>query len=308
MPIKIPNNLPAAKVLEKERINIIKHDRALRQDIRPMRIALLNLMPNKVATETQIARAVGCSPLQVELTLLRTQSYTSKTTSLEHLNAFYKTFDDVKDEQFDGIIINGTPVAHMEYEDVDYWPEIQKIFEWSETHAYSQFFLCWGAKAALYHYHDINKTMLPDKQFGVFDHKCLNMTHPLTYGFNDTYPMPVAQVSIINNTDLKNASNIEIISNCSETGVGLAYDAENIRVYLFKHPEYERHTIREEYLRDLDKGDSVKLPQNYFPDNDPKQTPPMTWRAHRTLLFQNWLNLVYQGTPYDLKDLKNIKK
>lgn len=308
MPIRIPSKLPATKILEQERIQIIKHDRAIRQDIRPMRIALLNLMPNKIDTETQIARALGCSPLQIDLTLLRTQTYTAKTTPVEHLNAFYKTLDDVKDQKFDGIIINGTPVAHMPYEDVEYWPEIKEIFDWSYKNAYSQFFLCWGAKAALYHYHSINKTMLTQKQFGVFDHTCFDMNHPLTYGFNDSYPMPVAQVSIINDQDITLTPSIQILSTCPQTGTGLAYDTENVRVYLFKHPEYERNTLNAEYLRDCQNGDKVKPPQNYFPNNDPSQKPMMTWRSHRTLLFQNWLNIIYQGTPYDLNDLKNVKK
>ena len=308
MPIKIPNNLPAEKVLIEERIPLIKEDDAIRQDIRPMQIVLLNLMPNKIATEIQIARTLGCSPLQVELTLLRTQTYTSKTTPLDHLETFYKTFDEIKDQQFDGIIINGTPVASMAYEDVKYWNELKEIFKWSETNVYSQFFLCWGAKAALYHYHGVNKTMLPKKQFGVFQHKCTNVIHPLTYGFNEEYPMPVAQVSIIRAEDIVGQKNLEILSDCDETGVGLVFDEENRRVYLFKHPEYERHTLMDEYIRDVEKGDDVTVPQNYFPNDDSTQKPLMKWRAHRTLLFSNWLNLVYQGTPYNLADLINVKK
>jgi len=305
MPIKIPDNLPAEDTLKSENIPLMTEDRATHQDIRPMRIVLLNLMPNKIATEIQIARALGCSPLQVELTLLRTQTYTSKTTSLEHLNSFYKTFDDIKDKCFDGIIINGTPVASMEYEDVQYWSELKTILDWSDVHVFSQFFLCWGAKAALYHYYGLNKTMLPQKQFGVYDHKCENMTHPLTYGFNDSFPMPVAQVSIIKSDGIRQqCDGLEILADCPITGTGLAYDSSKYRVYLFKHPEYERYTLRDEYLRDVQNGDNVVLPKNYFPDDDPKQEPVMSWRSHRILLFSNWLNLVYQNTPYNLSDLK----
>ena len=308
MPIKIPSHLPAKKILIEENVPLMAEDRAARQDIRPMKILLLNLMPNKIATETQIARALGCSPLQVELTLLRTQTYTSKTTCRNHLESFYKTFDDIKDDFFDGIIINGTPVAHMDYEDVKYWPELVGIINWSERHVFSQFFLCWGAKAALYHYYGVNKVVMPKKQFGVFEHQCLNVNHPLTFGFNDEYPMPVAQSSIIRSEALSHISGLEVLSDCAETGTGLAYDDKNYRVYLFKHPEYERHTIRDEYRRDIDNGDSVILPKNYFPNDDDSLEPIMKWRSHRTLLFSNWLNLIYQNTPYDLRDLKKQEK
>lgn len=303
MPIKIPDTLPAAAILEAERIPLIREGRAAHQDIRPLRIALLNLMPNKIKTETQLLRLLGATPLQVEMTLVRIASHDSKNTSKDHLLAFYKTWDEIRDQKFDALIVTGAPVEHLPYAEVTYWPELTAILDWAERHVYSSFFICWGAQAALYHYHGVPKRDVPAKRFGVFDHRILMPFHPLIAGFDDVFPVPVSRHTEIQHEDAAKVAGLEILAEADETGLCLAYEPDRRRVYMFNHLEYDADTLSAEYFRDAQAGMDTALPFNYFPGNDPGNTPKITWRAHRTLLFSNWINMVYQGTPYDLNAL-----
>lgn len=300
MPIKIPTNLPAREVLEKERIPLIQADRAEHQDIRPLRVALLNLMPNKVITETQLLRALGATPLQIEMTLLRIGSHESKNTSKEHLLAFYQTWDEVKDQKFDALVVTGAPVEHLPFNEVTYWPELQQILNWANTNVFSSFFICWGAQAALNHYHGVPKHDVAAKRFGVFHHRILTPFHPLIAGFDDSFPVPVSRHTEIRLEDAGKVSGLEILAEADETGLCLAYEPEARRVYMFNHLEYDAETLKGEYDRDAQAGMNTALPHNYFPGDNPQKAPPITWRAHRTLLFSNWINMVYQGTPYNL--------
>lgn len=308
MPIKIPDGLPAKKILIEERVSVMDESTAVRQDIRPLRIALLNLMPDKIVTETQIARVLGASPLQIELTLLRTNSYMGKNTPESHLLGFYKTLDDVRTHFYDGIIITGAPVENLPYEDVDYWPELTEIFDWAKTACYSQFFICWAAQAGLYHFHNIQKDQLDRKRFGVFAHKRLNFSHPLTRGFDDIVHIPVSRYTEINKNAIDSRSALLTLLESPESGVALTVDDANRQVFMFNHLEYDRQTLADEYTRDQSRGLDTDLPKNYFTNDDPSGIPVMTWRAHRNLLFSNWINMVYQGTPYDLNDLKDPQK
>ncbi len=303
MPIKIPNNLPARSILEKERVPLIVEDRALRQDIRPLQIALLNLMPDKIQTETQILRVLGATPLQIEMTLLRPATHESKNTPKEHLLAFYRTWADVKDRHFDALIVTGAPVEHMPFEDVTYWPELTGIFDWAATHVFSTFFVCWGAQAALHHYHRLPKHDVGSKRFGVYMHSVLKPFEPLTAGFDDFFFVPVSRHTEIRHGDVEKVPGLEIMVESRESGLCLLQDVAARRVYMFNHLEYDAETLRREYERDRSAGAGTALPFNYFPDNNPDLAPRMTWRAHRNLLFCNWINLVYQGTPYNLDSL-----
>ncbi|MBU6236115.1 MAG: homoserine O-succinyltransferase [Alphaproteobacteria bacterium] len=303
MPIKIPATLPAREILEGERVPLILEERALHQDIRPLRIALLNLMPNKIPTETQFMRVLGATPLQIEMTLLRTATYESKNTSAEHLTTFYKTWEDVKNERFDALIVTGAPVEHLEYDDVNYWPELRAIFDWADTNVYSTFFVCWGAQAALYHHHGVRKHKTPAKKFGVFPHRILKPFHPLIAGFDDDFPVPVARNTEVRHEDVAHLTNLDILAESDETGLCLAFDEAKRRVYMFNHLEYDADTLSFEYFRDKASGFGDTFPQNYFPDDDDTKAPRITWRAHRTLFFANWINMVYQGTPYNLDEL-----
>jgi len=303
MPIKIPSTLPARAILEAERIPLIEDARANRQDIRPLRIALLNLMPDKIKTETQLLRALGATPLQVEMTLLRIGSHQSKNTSQEHLLAYYQTLEDVKDQRFDALVVTGAPVEQLAYEDVTYWPELSAVFDWAKTHVFSSFFICWGAQAALYHYHGVPKHTVDAKRFGVFEHRILMPFHPLIAGFDDDFTVPVSRNTEIRHTDAAKVAGLSILAEADETGLCLAYEESSRRVYMFNHLEYDAETLGAEYFRDAQAGLNTALPCHYFPENDPSRTPHITWRAHRTLLFSNWINMVYQGTPYDLAEL-----
>lgn len=303
MPIKIPDTLPAAATLEAERVSLIREGRAARQDIRPMRVALLNLMPTKIKTETQILRALGNTPLQVEMTLIRPESHESKNTSLEHLLAFYKTFNEVEHERFDALIVTGAPVGQYAFEEVTYWPELVRILDWAKTNVFSCFFLCWGGQAALYHYHGVPRTRSPIKHFGIYEHRILTPFHPLIAGFNDVFPVPVSRFTELPLEKAQTVPTLDILATSDEVGVCLAYDETHRRVYMLNHLEYDADTLASEYFRDEEAGAGTAVPHNYFPDNDPSKTPPITWRAHRTLLFTNWINMVYQGTPYNLDQL-----
>ncbi len=306
MPIKIPTDLPARAVLEKERVAIITEDVALRQDIRPLQVALLNLMPEKIKTETQILRVLGATPLQIEMTLLRVATHEAKNTPLEHLTAFYQTFDEVKDRRFDALIVTGAPVEHLPYDQVNYWDELTRIFDWAKTNVYSSLFICWGAQAALHHYHGLPKHAVGAKQFGVFPHKVLKPFEPLTAGFDDFFFVPVSRHTEVRHDDVVKATGLDILVESDESGICLIQEPAKRRVYMFNHLEYDAETLMKEYQRDRDSGLSTALPLNYFPEDNPDMAPRMTWRAHRNLLFGNWINMVYQGTPYDLDRIEAV--
>lgn len=303
MPIKIPNGLPAIEILKNEGISVISELDALRQDIRPLRIALLNLMPDKKTTETQIARVVGATPLQIEMTLLRTASYTGRHTAEEHLTGFYTTWDRVQNQNFDGLIVTGAPVEHMPFENVDYWDELKAIFEWSKKHTFSQFYICWGAQAALYHFNNVPKRETPKKQFGVFPHCRHEFNHPLVRGFDDIFNVPVSRHTEVVSEAVHSDPSLKIMAVSDETGIGLIYDENHRRVFMFNHLEYDGDTLKREFDRDRSKGIDIAIPPNYFPDNDPERPPLISWRAHRHLLFANWVDMVYQATPKDLAKL-----
>ena len=303
MPIKIPPNLPGRKILEQEHVSYILDDVALHQDIRPLQIAILNLMPDKIVTETQLLRALGNTPLQVEITLLHPASHISKNTAHDHLAAFYQTFDDVKDRNFDALIVTGAPIEHLAYEDVIYWSELTQILDWAKTHIYSSLFLCWGAFAGLYHYNNVQKHSLPQKMSGIYRHKLLLPYLPLVAGFDDRFDVPVSRNTEILADDIAPHADLNILAASAESGIFIIEDTGNRRTYILNHLEYDVDTLQKEYERDVAAGLHPNIPHNYFPDNDPTLPPRITWRAHRTLLYCNWLNTVYQGTPYDLTTL-----
>ena len=305
MPIKIPNSLPAAKTLTDENIFIMTETRALTQDIRPLKILILNLMPTKIATETQLARLLGNTPLQVEIELIHTKSYESKNTSQEHLLSFYKTFDDVKSSRFDGMIITGAPVEHLEFEEVEYWDELCEIFEWSKTHVHSTFHICWGAQAGLYYHFGVKKIPLPEKLFGVFPHT-VDYKNPILFrGFDDVFYVPHSRNSTVDRAELERIPEIKILASSKEAGVYACMTREGRQIFITGHSEYEAGTLAQEYFRDKNKGIDIKVPKNYFPDDDPTKAPVMTWKAHANLLYSNWLNyFVYQTTPYDVDEIK----
>ncbi len=305
MPIKIANNLPARKTLEAENIFAMTEKRALTQDIRPLKIAVVNLMPTKITTESQLLRLLGNSPLQVDIELVKTQSYQSKNTPEEHLLAFYKTFDDIKHSKFDGMIITGAPVEMMPFEEVDYWAELSEIMAWSKTHVTSTLHICWGAQAGLYYHYGVKKYPLEKKLFGVFAHKPLRKNKMLMRGFDDVFYVPHSRYTEVKRADIEAVPGLEVLSVSDEAGVYLVTSKGGKHIFAMGHSEYDDVTLSQEYYRDVDRGLDIDVPENYFPDNDPKQTPHVTWRAHANLLFSNWLNYhVYQTTPYDLNNIK----
>lgn len=306
MPIKIPQNLPGRAILENEHISLISEDRALRQDIRPLQIAILNLMPDKITTETQLLRALGNTPLQIEITLLHPGTHTSKNTAADHLEAFYQTFDDVKWRKFDALIVTGAPIEHLPYEEVTYWSELTQVLDWAKTNVYSTLFLCWGAFAGLYHYNGVPKQILPQKMSGVYRHKLLHPFASLMAGFDDRFDVPVSRNTEILASDIEKHKDLRILTSSNESGIFIVEDTAHRRFYVLNHLEYEVDTLQKEYLRDVKAGINPQLPHNYFPDNDPDLPPRITWRAHRSLLFSNWLNIVYQGTPYDMDQIATI--
>lgn len=304
MPIKVQSNLPAIKVLESENIFVMPDDVALRQDIRPLKILILNLMPTKIATETQLLRLLGNSPLQVDIELLQMASHTSKNTSPHHLTTFYKTFNQIKNETFDGLIITGAPVEHLEFEEVDYWDELCEIMEWSKHNVYSTFHICWGAQAGLYYHYGIKKYRLDKKLSGIYSHKVLNPNHPLMRGFDDTFELPQSRYTGVHKADVRKCPYLEILSISDMAGVSVVVNKTGRQVYVTGHAEYDRETLANEYFRDKNKGLNPDIPYNYFPQDDASKTPPMVWRSNATLLYTNWLNyFVYQATPYDLHEL-----
>lgn len=304
MPIKIDDRLPAKESLENENIFVMTETRAQCQDIRPLKILILNLMPTKIETETQLLRLLGNTPLQVDIELLQTATHKSKHTDEDHMLMFYKTFDEVKDKKYDGMIVTGAPVELLEFEEVDYWPELCEIFEWSKTNVYSTFHICWGAQAALYYHYGIPKHKLDEKMFGVFPHKPLDLYHPLLRGFDDCYNVPQSRHTETRFNDIALCKDLQILSYSEISGIHLISDLECRKFFATGHSEYDADTLAKEYFRDKEKGLAIQLPYNYFPDNDPTQKPIMTWRNVGTLMFTNWLNyFVYQKTPYDINSI-----
>ena len=304
MPIRIDNELPAKQKLEIENIFVMSNLRADTQDIRPLKIIILNLMPTKLETETQLLRLLSNSPLQLDIEFLQVATHKAKNVSKSHMDKFYKTFDEVNENKYDGMIITGAPVEQMEFEEVDYWDELCNIMDWSKTNVYSTFHICWGAQAALYYHYGIKKYKTPKKIFGIFPHTCLDDTHPLMRGLDDVYYVPHSRHTEIKMSDIAQVKDLQIISYSEEAGVHIVSDMECRNFFVTGHSEYDRDTLAKEYFRDLSKGLDIDMPVNYFPNNDTNLVPKMTWKGTANLIFNNWLNyFVYQKTPYDLSTL-----
>ena len=299
MPIKIPDQLPAREVLVREGVSVMDERTALRQDIRPLQIGLLNLMPNKVRTETQIARLIGATPLQVELTLVRVGNHKAKNTSEDHLISFYQTWEEVRQRKFDGFIVTGAPIETLPFEDVTYWDELTRIFDWTTTNVHSSFFICWGAMAAAWHFHRVPKYTLEKKAFGVYRHRNNAPTSPYLSGFSDDFIIPVSRWTEVRGADIP--ADIELLMESDETGPCLLAEPTGNRLYIFNHIEYDSLSLKEEYDRDVAAGTEIALPHGYYPDDDPSLQPLNRWRSHAHLLFGNWINQVYQTTSYDLE-------
>lgn len=305
MPIKIPNQLPATETLTRENIFVMTETRAITQDIRPLQILLLNLMPTKVDTETQLARVLGNTPLQIELELIAPTGHVSKNTSAEHMLAFYKTFDEVKERTFDGLVITGAPVENLPFEEVDYWPELCRIMDWSRTHVHSTLHICWGAQAGLYHHYGIPKRQLPQKLFGVFEHTVEDPNFILFRGFDDRFQVPHSRHTTVDRADIEAVPELKVLAASPEAGVYAVKTDGGRQIFLMGHAEYDRDTLKKEYLRDVAAGADIQLPKHYFPNDDPAQTPVVTWRSCANLLYSNWLNYnVYQTAPYDIRDIQ----
>lgn len=304
MPIRIPNGLPAFKTLLRENIFVMQSDRASGQDIRPLKIGIVNLMPTKIETETQLLRLLSNTPLQVDITLIYTETHLPKNTTWEHLQNFYTTFDKVREQYFDGIFITGAPVEKLEFEEVNYWTELCHIMEWSKSHAFCTVHICWGAFAGLYYHYGINKKPLPKKLFGVFPHKVEVANHPLLKGFDDVFFVPHSRHTEIDTADIELCPKLTVLASSDEAGAYIIADGSNRQIFITGHAEYDRDTLKNEYLRDKEKGLEIEVPKNYFPYDDPSLTPLITWKGHASLMYSNWLNFcVYQETPYDLNDL-----
>ena len=302
MPIKIPADLPAYEVLSAENIFVMTYERAIHQDIRPLRIMILNIMPDKILTENQLLRLIGNTPLQVDPTLLKTATYTPTNTAPEHLDAFYKTFDEVREERFDGLIITGAPVETMAFEEVTYWDELTAIMDWSRAHVFSTMHICWGAQAGLYHHYGIQKYPLPEKKFGVFSHTLSGSNVKLLRGFDDVYWVPHSRHTEVRHADIARDGRLDILSESEESGVYIVSAMGGRQIFVMGHPEYDPDALRREYDRDIKKGMEIAPPKHYFADDDPTKPPLVGWRGHANLLFANWLNYyVYQETPYALE-------
>ena len=309
MPIQIPNDIPAAATLQKENIFVMPEDRAMTQDIRPLEIVVLNLMPTKIVTETQLSRLLGNTPLQVHLELMHTKSHQSKNVSQEHLLSFYKSFDELKDRKFDGMVITGAPVEQMEFEQVDYWPELCEIMEWSKIHVHSTFHICWGAQAGLYYHYGVKKHALPEKLFGVYPHKADYKRSILLRGFDNEFWVPHSRHTTVLREDLEKIPGLKILASSEQAGVYAVMNKEGRQIFITGHAEYDPETLKEEYLRDKNLGLPISVPANYFPNDDETQEPIVRWRGHANLLFSNWLNyFVYQTTPYDIMNVGSYGK
>ena len=304
MPIKIPNALPAVRVLEEENIFVMTDERAVSQDIRPLRILLLNLMPTKIDTETQLSRLLSNTPLQVELYLMHTATHQSQNVAQEHLTSFYRTFDHYRDQYFDGLVITGAPVEKMPFEEVDYWAELCEIMEWSKTHVHSTFHICWGAQAGLYYHYGIKKHPLPEKMFGVFPHRADYVRSILFRGFDDVFYVPHSRHTTVLREDIEKVPALKILASSPVSGVYAVSSKNGRQIFITGHSEYDPRTLEKEYLRDKALGLPIAVPCNYYPNDDDTQAPLVTWRAHANLLYSNWLNyFVYQTTPYDVKNV-----
>lgn len=302
MPIRIPDALPATEILEGENIFVMTEFRALHQDIRPLRVLILNLMPTKIATETQLMRKLSNTPLQIQVDLLRTKSHEATHVSAGHLETFYRTFEDIENEHYDGLIITGAPVELMEFEEVDYWDELCRIMDWSSTHVHSTLHICWGAQAGLYYHYGIQKYRLPKKASGVFEHRLLKPRSPLVRGFDDRFYAVHSRNTDVRIEDVEAVDDLEVVAVSDEVGLYIVKSVDSRRFFVFGHPEYDTDTLKLEYERDVKRGIDPEIPTNYFPDDDPTRTPLNTWRSQAQLLYTNWLNYyVYQTTPYDLE-------
>ena len=301
MPIKIPDLLPARATLEAEGVMVMGEGDAIRQDIRPLRIGLLNLMPNKIATEVQLARLLGATPLQVELTLVRISDHVSRNTPLDHMAAFYRPWEEVRHERFDGIVITGAPVEHLPFSAVTYWDELARVFDWTQTHVHRTFTICWAALAAVHHFHAMPKHALPRKAFGLFRHRTLQPASPFLRGFSDSFPVPVSRWAEARSADLPAASGLQVLAESVEAGLCLLDDPRHRMLHMFNHLEYDTGTLAAEYFRDAAKDPDTRLPAFYFPDDDPSEPPENRWRGHAHLLFANWINEMYQTTPFEVE-------
>lgn len=304
MPLNIPDKLPSIKILEEENIFVMNQTRAIHQDIRPLKIVLLNLMPLKIKTETHLLRLLSNTPLQVEVVLLHTKDHISKNTPIEHLKSFYKTFDEIKENKYDGMIITGAPVEKLDFEEVDYWGELKKIMDWTTSHVQSTMYICWGAQAGLYHFYNVPKYPLNHKMFGVFDHTTNDAHVPLIRGFDEVFQAPHSRHTEVRREDILPISELDIISESEEAGVYMVGSKNGRQIFVTGHSEYDPSTLKEEYERDVLKGLAIEIPKNYFPDNDPSKQPKVRWKSHANLLFYNWLNYyVYQATPFNIEDI-----
>ena len=303
MPITLPETLPAYDILAKEGVMVMSETRAARQDIRPLRIALLNLMPKKIQTETQFARLIGATPLQIELTLIKMTEHTSKNTAPEHMDAFYRSFEEVKGEYFDGLIITGAPIEHLAFEDVTYWDELVEVMDWTQTHVHSTFGVCWGGMAMIYHFHGVAKHLLRHKAFGCFRHHALVPASPFLRGFSDDLLIPVSRWTEMRQAEIDAAPGLTTLIVSDEVGPCLVDDPAHRALYIFNHFEYDNDTLKQEYDRDVAAGTPINVPANYYPDDDPARPPLNRWRSHAHLLYGNWINEIYQTTPYDLRQL-----
>jgi homoserine O-succinyltransferase len=304
MPLNVPDKLPAIEILEKENIFVMNETRAVHQDIRPLKVVILNLMPIKITTETHMLRLLSNTPLQVEITLMHPVEHNSKNTSIEHLETFYKNFSQIEDKKFDGMIITGAPVEHLEFEDVDYWGELKRIMDWTKSHVTSTMFICWGAQAGLYHFYNIPKYKLPNKMFGIFPHTVNKPYTPLIRGFDEVFQAPHSRHTEIRKEDILKINELDIIAESKEAGVFIVMSKTGRQIFVTGHAEYDPTTLRDEYERDIKKGMKIDIPKNYFQGDDPGNAPKVRWKSHANLLFTNWLNYyVYQMTPYNLDEI-----
>jgi len=305
MPIKLPANLPAYDILTQEGVMVMDEDQASRQDIRPLRIGLLNLMPKKIQTETQFTRLIGATPLQIELSLIRMTEHQSKNTNVEHMEEFYRSFAEVEatGEKFDGLIITGAPIEHLPYEEVSYWDEMTRVFDWTQTHVHSTFGVCWGGMAMMYHFHGLAKHMLPAKAFGCYRHVNLGQGVPLLRGFSDDFVIPVSRWTEMRQDEIDAVPGLVTLLASADSGPCLVQDEAHRALYIFNHFEYDSGTLKEEYDRDVANGTRINVPMNYYPDDDPSRLPANRWRSHAHLLYGNWINEIYQTTPYEMTQI-----
>lgn len=303
MPIKIPSDLPAYDVLTKEGVMVMAADQAMRQDIRPLRIGLLNLMPKKIQTENQFARLIGATPLQIDLSLIRMTEHRTRNTAADHMAEFYQPFQEVKDQKFDGLIITGAPIEHLEFDDVTYWDEMTEVFEWTQTNVHSTFGVCWGGMAMINHFHGIDKQALDAKAFGCYRHQNLAPSSPFLRGFSDDCVIPVSRWTTMNQSEINSAPGLTTLLGSDEVGPCLVEDPSHRAIYIFNHFEYDSDTLKQEYDRDVSNGNPINVPMNYYPDDDPSQPPQNRWRSHAHLLYGNWINEIYQSTPFNMEDV-----